>query len=123
MQKTQDVIDSLPAMAQQAKLVSGLVYELYVISLSGMVDRAVVYLTPAEQEAVRQIARETVDYASPSDIAAMEENAAGQGLCPHFLDEQTCPCGCFEFEHGEDCESDEPKAPALEYRYLEVIRP
>jgi hypothetical protein len=26
----------------------------------------------------------------------MEDNRAEEGLCIHYLDERTCPCGCFE---------------------------
>ncbi|PRP68560.1 hypothetical protein BUE93_21610 [Chromobacterium amazonense] len=97
----QDVIDAIPSMAAEASRGCGCAYEVYIRNVSGLIDAAVAGLSAEEQAAVRAVAVQRVDYATPQELAAADAELAEQGYCSHGLTEGTCPCGCFEHDDYE----------------------
>lgn len=94
--RAQAVIDRFDEISTQAARNCGCSYEVYVRRVSEMVDDEVSRLTEQDQAIVLAAAAERLDYATPSELAAQEEELREEGYCVHGLDEMTCPCGCFE---------------------------
>ncbi len=92
----QSVRDSLGALADQARKGCGLVYELYVERFSSAVDVAYGSAEPAIRTLAFELATREFDYSSNEQRMAARREANDEGLCSHFLDKNTCPCGCFE---------------------------
>lgn len=92
----QGVRDSLGALADQARKGCGLVYELYVEQFSSAVDVAYGHAEPALRNLAIELATREFDYCSAEQRMEARREASDEGLCSHFLDQDTCPCGCFE---------------------------
>lgn len=76
----------------------GLVYELFAKNFSVNVDGLAAGLHPAVAEMLMDHARKSGIYYSRDEFEMMDAAAAEEGLCCHYLDADTCPCGCFEHE-------------------------
>lgn len=114
----QTIIAALPAMAEQANRGCGLVYELYIQRISTAIDHAIAGLPLSIQEEIRQVARDTVDYFTPEELAKQNAMLEEEGLCQHGLDADTCPCGCFEYDDYKEDDPDdvEPSPQASSWK-------
>jgi hypothetical protein len=87
----------LEKMSSQANDNCGLVYELFAKRFSSMVDAYAAQLLPEGKAAFVELASGEFDYHTPEQRAEQRKSSDEMGLCCHGLDEQTCPCGCFEY--------------------------
>lgn len=120
-----EIIAALPEMARSASDGCGLVYELFAKRLSGAIDAAVLHLSEEDRQLVIAEARQTVGYETKAERAEVERMEAELGLCSHGLDEQTCPCGCFEgddifVDDGVDRPEETINDIMLQFDYLEL---
>lgn len=83
-------------LAAEANNGCGLVYEIFIERFSSAVDGVASYLHSETARLLIGIARSIGDYQTKTEIEKMGANATEEGLCVHYLDENTCPCGCFE---------------------------
>lgn len=86
----------LEQMATQANHGCGQVYELYARRFSSMVDAHLGMLNSADAAVFVELATTEFDYCTLEQRDEQRRVEAKMGLCSHGLDEQTCPCGCFE---------------------------
>lgn len=92
-----DLDTTLAAVKQAAARATGshgLVYELWRRDYERQLEQQVpVLVPPAHHAAVFDALRASGDL---TDEDAPTDDAWTSGLCRHFLDADTCPCGCFE---------------------------
>lgn len=86
----------LEKLAAEANNGCGLVYEIFIERFSAAVDGVASYLHPETARILIGLARSIGDYQTKTETEKMRANATEEGLCVHYLDENTCPCGCFE---------------------------
>lgn len=70
----------------------GLVYELWMNAFDDNSRQALADVPEEHKDAVKERLIE-LGALHPEDI---EDTRVEDGLCIHYLDAQTCPCGCFE---------------------------
>ncbi|WP_146176683.1 hypothetical protein [Chromobacterium sp. Panama] len=91
------VISNIPNMSKQAAEQSGSSYDVFVRVLSGMVDCAIAELSPEEKSIVIAYSVRRFGYLTVEQIEEHNADMWEEGICSHGLTENTCPCGCFEF--------------------------
>lgn len=99
----QEVIDAIPGMSERVAAGSGSLPELYILRMSNMIDAAATGLSAKDKAFVRAFAVDAGMYAAPDPLDAEEDDDLAKDFCMHGLEENTCPCGCFELggEFGE----------------------
>ncbi|WP_186214781.1 hypothetical protein [Burkholderia gladioli] len=108
---TADEMDAMLAeMAESANRGCGLVYELFAERFSGSVDSMVEGWSDEARSQFIALANNH-GYCSREERDAADSSRREEGLCSHFLDAQTCPCGCFEGDDDYFYESPGPFYP------------
>lgn len=100
----------LSEMAESANRGCGLVYELFADRFSGSVDSMVEGWSDESRNQFIALANDH-GYCSREERDAADSSRREEGLCSHFLDAQTCPCGCFEGGDDDFYESSGPFYP------------
>jgi hypothetical protein len=83
-------------LAEEANHGCGLVYELFVKRLSGLIDSKINEIAPEHQAMAMEIAQQ-YGYASPNDLEQQKNEIEESGLCSLTgIDPWCCPCGRHE---------------------------
>lgn len=91
------VMDRVAMMAEEANRGCGQSYDLFVERFSGLIDGAYPAGSPDREQAIAAAAR-FGEYATPDELAAMQEQLAEMGYCSHGIELNCCPCGCGDRE-------------------------
>ena len=88
------------AIVETSTKICGSSYETFIQIFSQEIDDNLRGLPPEIKAIAVEKARH-FGYLSPAEINDMVRELINDGSCMHGLDENTCPCGCFEHDWND----------------------